>query len=130
MFVASLLKKYIEEVIQVCTGTLCPNQALESAIAKVPHISAGSPDMTIFICREMKQRVQDGFRILLPDADMVWVFRGKLKLFCISAFPKSHCHIHLILDLWGNPNKGNLSVNDITNREASMESMQFDHAFP
>ena len=54
---APLLQKYVDKVIPVHTGPASTQQALERAIAKGPHMTAFTPEMTTFIHGEMWQRV-------------------------------------------------------------------------
>ena len=44
--------------------------------------------MTVFARGEMLQHVKDGFSILLPAADLVRLFRDKLKISRIAAVPQ------------------------------------------
>ena len=81
--------------------------------------------MTAFICKEMRQRVQDGFRILLPEAGAARVFGDKLKPSCITAVPQDHHRPRLVLNLLENPDDGTPSVNDTTGREVIPGSMKF-----
>ena len=70
------------------TGLPCSRQALEHAIANGPHVLACPPYMTLLIHWETQKRVQDGFIILLPVADVVHIFGEKLKLSRIAAVPR------------------------------------------
>ena len=65
-------------------------------------MSACTPDMMVFIHREMRQRVRDVIRILLQASDGVWLFRDKIKMSCIIAVPQEHLHPRLILNLLEN----------------------------
>ena len=127
---ASLLNSYIEEGIPVHTVPPWSIRALETAIVKVPHSSACTPEMAAFIWGEMQQRIQDGFSILFPAADAVHMFGSNIKLSCIAAVPRAHCQPCLILKLLEKSDEGTPSVNDTNDREFSPGSMQFGRAFP
>ena len=60
----------------------------------------------------MWQCMGDGFSILLPEADAVWVFGGNFNLSRIPAAPQEHRRICLILDLSAKPNEVTPSVKD------------------
>ena len=78
----------------------------------------------------MQRSVQDGFSILLPVADTVWMFREKLKLSRIMGVPQVQRQPCLILlNLSGKPNEGTPSGNDTTDREVAPDSIQFGRAF-
>ena len=81
--------------------------------------------MSGFIKGEMQRRVQDGFSILLPVADAVRIFGVKLKHSRITLVPQANIRLRLILNLLENPNKGTPSVKKTTDREVTLELMQF-----
>ena len=56
------------------------SQDLDTSIKKVPRASACTPVMKMFIYGEIQHHMRDGFNILLPAADVVWIFGGDLKL--------------------------------------------------
>ena len=87
---AALLYSYTEEDILHHTGPLWSFCALETAISKGPHASTCTPENFDFIWREMQQKIQDGFSILLPAADTVWMFGAKLNLSCTVAVTQAH----------------------------------------
>ena len=127
---ATLLHKFVEEGILAHTGPPWSPEALETAISKGPHASACTPEMTLFIRGELRQRIKDGFSILLLTADNMRLFGEKLKLSRIAAVPQAHHRPRLILNLSAQPDSNTLSVNETTNREAVPESLQFGRAFP
>ena len=86
--------------------------------------------MVSYIRGELRQRVQDGFSILLSAQDAVRLFREKLKVSCIAEVPQSQRQPQLILNLSGPPNKETPSVNDTTDREIAPESMRFGRSSP
>ena len=45
---------------------------------------------TMLICREMHQQVRDDFNIILPAADVVWVFVDELNLTRIAVVPQAY----------------------------------------
>ena len=71
-----LLQKYVDKSIPLHTVLDWKQWDLERAIAKGPHTSTCTPEMTAFIRGEIRKRVQDGFIILLPATDAV-IFLGK-----------------------------------------------------
>ena len=71
---ASFLKSYVEEVIPVITGPPFLQEALKDSIKNGLHASAFTPDMVGFVLGYMQQGVQDGFSILLPVVDTLWIF--------------------------------------------------------
>ena len=73
--------------------------------------------------------MQDGFSILLPEEDVVRMFRENLKLSCIVAVPQVQHQTRLILNLSGKLDEGTPGVNDITDREVAPELMLFGRAF-
>ena len=81
--------------------------------------------MTTFIQGEMQRRIKDGFSFLLPAADAVQLLGEKLDLTHITVVPQAHCRPHLILNLSARPDVGTPSVNNTTDREAALESLQF-----
>ena len=95
-----------------------------------PHASACTPDMTSFIRGELRRRIKDGFSILLPAADAIQLFGERLKLSCIAALPQAHRRLCLILNLSEQPDSDTFSVNETTEREATLESLQFGRASP
>ena len=74
--------------------------------------------------------IKDGFSILLLAEDAIQLFGERLKLSHIAAVPQAHCCPRLILNLLAQPESDTPSVNDITNREAALQSLQFGRAFP
>ena len=86
--------------------------------------------MVSFIRGELWWQIKDGFSILLSAEDDVRLFGEKLKLFRIAAVPQAQRRLRLILNLLVPPNKETPSVNDTTDREISLDSMQFGRAFP
>ena len=58
------------------------------------------------------------------------LFGERLKLSHITAVPQAHRLPRLILNLSVQPGSNTLSVNETTNREATLESLQFGRAFP
>ena len=58
------------------------------------------------------------------------LFGEKLKLSCIAVVPQAHRRLCLILNLSAQPDSNTLSVNETTDREATLESLQFGWAFP
>ena len=97
---------------------------LNKAIARGPHVSACTPDMTSFILGDMEQKLWDGLRILLLDSYTVKLFRDKLNLSCIATVSLDHFWMRLILNLNKNTYGGNTNVNGITYREFTPESME------
>ena len=87
---ADLLQTYIEEGVLLYTGPPWSRQALECAINNGPHASTCSSEITPFIRREVQRRLQYGFSIFLTAADAIRMFRDKLKLSHIAAFPQAH----------------------------------------
>ena len=81
--------------------------------------------MARFIFVEIHRKVQDIFSILLPAADAVCIFGEKHKIYCIMEVPQAHLRQHLILNLLTKPDKGTPSINNTTNRDVALESMQF-----
>ena len=86
---------------------------------------ACTPEITTFIRGDMQRRTKDGFRSLLSEADAVRMCGEKLKLSRIAAVPQAHFRPRLILNLSEKPDVGMPSVNDTTNRETVLESLQF-----
>ena len=121
---------YVEEGINAHTGTQWYPQALETAISKAPHASACTLEMTTFIGGEMKRRINDGFSILLPAADVVQLFGEKMKISRIATVPQAHRHPRLILNLSEKPDVVMPSVNYTTSREAATELLKFSRASP
>ena len=78
----------------------------------------------------MHRSIKDGFSILFPAADAVRLFGDNLKLSRISAVPQAHRYLRLILTFSVKPDVGTPSVNDITDREAAPDSLQFGMVFP
>ena len=78
----------------------------------------------------MQQRVQDGFRILLPAADAVRLFGDNMKLYCIAAVSQDNHSPRLITNLLAQPNEGTPIVNNTKYMEVAPESMLFGLAFP
>ena len=60
-----LEQKYVDKGIPICRGPPWTKRALERDIAKGTHTSTCTPEMTTFICREMRQCVQYEFIIIL-----------------------------------------------------------------
>ena len=54
--------------------------------------------MTSFVHREIRQREQDGFSILIPEEYTVRVFGDKLKLSCIDDINQEHRRLRLIIN--------------------------------
>ena len=127
---ADLLRTYSEEGIPSHTGPPWSPQALETAIPKGTHASACTSDMKTFIRGEMQWSIKDGFSILLPAADAIRLFGENLNISCITAVPQAHCRLRLILNLLSHPESDTSSVNETTDREAALESLQFGRAFP
>ena len=86
--------------------------------------------MTSFIRGELQRKIKDGFSILLPAADAMRQCGEKLKLYCIATVPQAYRHPRLILNLLAQPDSNTLSVNETTDREAALESLQFGRSFP
>ena len=122
---AAFLHFYVEEGISVHTIPPWSSRALETTIPKGTNASACNPETVRFIWGEMQRRIQDGFSILLPGADAVRLFGGKIKLFRIVAVSEVHFQPRLILNLSDKPDKGAPSVNDTTDRQIALESMKF-----
>ena len=85
--------------------------------------------MSVFICREIHQRDKYGLSILLPAADVVWIFGEKFKLSRITEVPQAHCQLRLSLNMSEKLDKGTPIVNNTTDREVTPESMQFGISF-
>ena len=117
--IVAILRYYTDKVIPVHTGPVWPNQSLYQATSKWAHVSAFTPEMVVFIHEEMRQRIWDGFSILLPVAGVVRLFRDNLKLSRISVVPQGHRKPHLILNLLAKINEGNPSFNNTTYREVA-----------
>ena len=47
----------------------------------------------------MQRSIKDGFSILLPAEDAVWLFGENLKLSLIAVVPRANCRLNLILNL-------------------------------
>ena len=62
--------------------------------------------------------------------DAVSLFRGNLKLYRIATVDQEHLHPRLILNLLAQPDERKLDINDTTEKEVALESMQFWRAFP
>ena len=103
-------------------------RALERVIAQGYHTSACTPKMTAVIIGDLQQRLQYGLSILLPVAEVVRLFGGKLKLSRIAAVSQEHRKLRLILNLTAQPDKGKPSVNETTAREIVQETVQFVRA--
>ena len=127
---AALLNKYVEEGIPAHTGPPWSPEALGTAISKGPHASACTLEMTSFVWGELRRRIKDGFSILLLAANAMRLFGERLELSRIAAVPQAHRRPRLILNLSAQPESNTLSVNETTNREAALESLQFGRAFP
>ena len=67
----ALLRTYVGEGIPSHTGPPWLPQALETAISKGSYALACTPEMTTFIRVEMQRRINNGFSILLPEADAI-----------------------------------------------------------
>ena len=78
----------------------------------------------------MQRKIKDGFRILLPVADVIRLFGERLDISRIAAVPQAHLRPRLIFNILAHPDSGTPSVNDTTDREAAPESLQFFLAFP
>ena len=78
----------------------------------------------------MQRRIRDGFSILIPAADAVWIFGAKLKISLIKKVPKAYRQPRLILNLSTKPDKDTPIVNDTTDKNFYLESMKFGRAFP
>ena len=114
--VATLFQSYVKEDIPATTGLPWLRTTLDEAIWNGPHASACAPDMVSFIQGELRQRVQDGFSILLSAEDAARLFREKLNLSHIAAIPQDQLRPRLILNLSAPPNKETPSVNNTTDR--------------
>ena len=79
--------------------------------------------MVRFIWGEIQQRYKYGFSILLTAEDSVRVFGEQFKLSRITAVPQALLCPRPILNLLAQPDKETLSINDITNREITPDSM-------
>ena len=88
--VSDLLWEYAVERIIIQTGSTWSRKSLYTAIKKVHHASACTPVMKMLIFREMQQYLQDGYNIIFPAADAVWVFGENIKLSRIAAVPKAY----------------------------------------
>ena len=86
--------------------------------------------MEELIGREMQRRVQDGFILLISEADAVCIFVEELKLSLVAEVPQAHRRPHLILNLSKKIDKVAPSVNNTTSKEVAPESMQFRRALP
>ena len=113
---ATLFQSYVKEDIPATTGRPWLRTTLDEAIWNGPHASACAPDMVSFIQGELRQRVQDGFSILLSAEDAARLFREKLNLSHIAAIPQDQLRPRLILNLSAPPNKETPSVNNTTDR--------------
>ena len=88
------------------------------------------PRYVMFICKDIKQRVHYGFKILLPAADMAKIFSENLNISRITKVPKVQHQLHLTINLLKEKDKGTPSANNTIDREVSPELMQFGKAFP
>ena len=79
--------------------------------------------MTESIRGEMRQRVRDGFSILLPATDAVRLFGENLKLLRITVVPQENRRPRLTINLLEQTDEGTSSVNNTTDREVAPESM-------
>ena len=86
--------------------------------------------MTESIRGEMRQRVRDGFSILLPATDAVRLFGENLKLLRITVVPQENRRPRLTINLLEQTDEGTSSVNITTDREVAPESMKFGCTFP
>ena len=84
------MRCYIYKGIAVHTLPEWSWMALDRAISKIPHASACTPEMTVFIRGDMRKRVLVEFIILLPATDAVRVFGGKLNMSFINVIPYEH----------------------------------------
>ena len=81
---ATILLEYIYEDIPVHTVLAWTQRALDRDIAKGPHVSECTTEMTALVRRVMRNRVRDGFSIVLPEADTVrfWGYNLNPILYC------------------------------------------------
>ena len=96
---STLMRDYVDEVIPVHKGPAWTHCALDLVTTKGPHMSAYTPMMTSFICREMRQRVRYGYSILLPAVDTVRVFWENMNMPRFTAVSQEHCRMLLVLNL-------------------------------
>ena len=86
----SLLQEYVVEGLLIHMGSTCSRKSLDHAFKTFPHTSPCTPVTTMLICREMHQQVRDDFNIILPAADVVWVFVDELNLTRIAVVPQAY----------------------------------------
>ena len=127
---AALLQTYVEEGITVHTVPLWLIQALKNSITNSTYATACTLDMLEFIRGEMHQRVQYGFIILLPAADLVRTLRDKLKLSRIAMVPQAHHQQGFIINLLENLVGIRLVLTNTTNRKFTSELKQFGKYSP
>ena len=80
--------------------------------------------MVGFIQGGVQKRVQDGFIVHLPMAEAVHIFGERLKISLIASVPQAHIRLRLILNLSEKTYEGTPSVNDTTEMEIALESIQ------
>ena len=68
----------------------------------------------------MRQRVRDGFSILLPAADAVRFLGDNLKLSWIATAPQEYQSPRIILNLLAQSYEGTPSVNNTMDREFAL----------
>ena len=103
---------------------------IKAVIATGPHVSTLKPEDTYFCRKELLERVQRGFIIILPVDVSLLVFGERIRISHLAPVDQANIKLRLICSYSAAPDYVNPAVNASTEKFTSPNAMQFGACLP
>ena len=127
---AALLYSYVTNGFPAKVGPQWPLASIMVGIEKGPHTPATSQQSTTFCRRELLERSQRGFSIILLVSDALHFFGRKIRISWLAYLKQQNRKPHLICNSFKAPDTITQSANDSTDKSTNPQAMQFGSCLP
>ena len=111
-------------------GAPCLLATIREAIATGPHASTLKPAAISFCRRELLERAQRGFSIILPEGVALKVFGDRIRISRLASVDHDNWKPRLICNYTATPNAITSSVDASTDKESAPRVIQFGACLP
>ena len=127
---ANLLVSYALDGFLALVGPPWPFTSIKLTISKGPHTSTLKPEATTFVCKELQERVQYGFSIIISVDDAIAYFGTHLRISCLTSVDQTNCKPRLMYISSVAPDSNTSSMNTSTDSSTNPQSIQFGACLP
>ena len=120
-----LLKEYSELGCPADVGPAWPLTTIIAAISTGPHASTLIQEAAAFFWKELLERVQNGFRIILPVEVALLLFGDRIRISCLASVDQANRKPRLICNSSVTSDDVTPAVNTCTDKYNARYAMQF-----